>query len=62
MEECEALCQRISIMVNGSFRCMGSTQHLKSKFGQGFTVLVKLRHDQAVTATAFLCKLEGGLY
>ncbi|CAN8022545.1 unnamed protein product [Ixodes persulcatus] len=52
MEECEALCQRISIMVNGSFRCMGSTQHLKSKFGQGFTVLVKLRHDQAVTATA----------
>ncbi|XP_040061354.3 LOW QUALITY PROTEIN: phospholipid-transporting ATPase ABCA3 [Ixodes scapularis] len=52
MEECEALCQRISIMVNGSFRCMGSTQHLKSKFGQGFTVLVKLRHDQAVAATA----------
>ncbi|CAN7995326.1 unnamed protein product [Ixodes hexagonus] len=52
MEECEALCQRISIMVNGSFRCMGSTQHLKSKFGQGFTVLIKLSHDQAVTATA----------
>ncbi|CAN8022538.1 unnamed protein product, partial [Ixodes persulcatus] len=52
MEECEALCQRISIMVNGSFRCMGSNQHLKFKFGQGFTVLVKLRHDQAVTATA----------
>lgn len=47
MEECEALCQRISIMVNGSFRCLGSTQHLKSKFGQGFTVIVKLGHEQA---------------
>ncbi|XP_064490186.1 ATP-binding cassette sub-family A member 2-like [Ornithodoros turicata] len=42
MEECEALCQRLSIMVNGTFRCLGSTQHLKAKFGQGFTVLVKL--------------------
>ncbi|XP_077531563.1 phospholipid-transporting ATPase ABCA3-like isoform X3 [Haemaphysalis longicornis] len=49
MEECEALCQRISIMVNGSFRCLGSTQHLKSKFGQGFTVIVKLGHEQAAT-------------
>jgi len=42
MEECEALCQRLCIMVNGRFRCIGSTQHLKSKFGQGFTVLIKL--------------------
>ena len=33
MEECEALCTRLAIMVNGQFKCLGSTQHLKHKFG-----------------------------
>lgn len=31
MEECEALCTRLTIMVNGEFKCLGSSQHLKSK-------------------------------
>ena len=31
MEECEALCTRLAIMVNGRFKCLGSIQHLKSK-------------------------------
>lgn len=31
MEECEALCTRLAIMVNGSFKCLGTTQHLKYK-------------------------------
>ena len=35
MEECEALCTRLAIMVNGRFKCLGSIQHLKSKFGAG---------------------------
>jgi len=26
MEECEALCQRIGIMVGGKFKCLGSAQ------------------------------------
>jgi ABC-type multidrug transport system ATPase subunit len=42
MEECEALCNRLAIMVNGQFRCLGGPQHLKAKFGQGFTVIVKM--------------------
>ena len=42
MEECEALCDRLAIMVNGQFQCFGNIPHLKNKFGQGFTVLVKL--------------------
>ncbi|PIK57568.1 putative ATP-binding cassette sub-family A member 3 [Apostichopus japonicus] len=41
MEECEALCTRLAIMVNGIVKCLGSTQHLKSRFGQGFTLLIK---------------------
>ena len=47
MEECEALCDRLAIMVHGQFRCMGGTQHLKNKFGQGFTVIMKLNTKSA---------------
>ncbi|XP_055881820.1 phospholipid-transporting ATPase ABCA3-like [Biomphalaria glabrata] len=42
MEECDALCTRIAIMVNGKFMCLGSPQHLKNKFGQGYTLIVQL--------------------
>ncbi|KAL4696272.1 hypothetical protein H8957_001522 [Semnopithecus entellus] len=42
MEECEALCTRLAIMVNGSFRCLGSPQHIKNRFGDGYTVKVWL--------------------
>lgn len=45
MEECEALCTRLAIMVNGSIKCLGSTQHLKSRFGQGYTLLIKASPD-----------------
>uniref|UniRef100_A0A8C6T9Z4 ATP-binding cassette, sub-family A (ABC1), member 12 n=1 Tax=Neogobius melanostomus TaxID=47308 RepID=A0A8C6T9Z4_9GOBI len=38
MEECEALCGRLAIMVKGQFRCLGSLQHIKNRFGSGFTV------------------------
>jgi len=41
MEECEALCQRIAIMVNGQLKCLGSANHLKSKFGQGYQLDLK---------------------
>ncbi|XP_068671756.1 phospholipid-transporting ATPase ABCA3-like [Montipora foliosa] len=42
MEECEALCTRLAIMVNGQFRCLGSPQHLKNKFGEGYTLLARV--------------------
>lgn len=43
MEECEALCPRIGIMANGRLRCLGSAQHLKNKFGQGYQVELKIK-------------------
>lgn len=43
MEECEALCPRIAIMANSRLRCLGSAQHLKNKFGQGFQVELKIK-------------------
>ncbi|XP_068603937.1 retinal-specific phospholipid-transporting ATPase ABCA4-like [Brachionichthys hirsutus] len=46
MEECEALCTRLAIMVNGSFKCLGTIQHLKYKFGDGYVVTMKIRADK----------------
>jgi hypothetical protein len=46
MEECEALCTRLVIMVNGQFKCIGSPQHLKTKFGSGFLLTVRLNNEE----------------
>ena len=43
MEECEVLCSRLAIMVNGQFKCLGSIQHLKNKFGDGYTLLIRVQ-------------------
>uniref|UniRef100_A0A8D0GAH8 ABC transporter domain-containing protein n=1 Tax=Sphenodon punctatus TaxID=8508 RepID=A0A8D0GAH8_SPHPU len=43
MEECEALCTRLAIMVKGTFQCLGTIQHLKYKFGDGYIVTVKIK-------------------
>jgi len=43
MEEAEALSTKMGIMVKGGiFKCFGSSQHIKNKFGVGFEVEVKL--------------------
>jgi ATP-binding cassette subfamily A (ABC1) protein 3 len=47
MEECEALCPTIGIMAGGRLRCLGSAQHLKSKFGQGYQVEMKIKNVEA---------------
>ena len=31
MDECEALCSRIAIMIDGWIRCIGSPQHLRTR-------------------------------
>jgi ABC-type multidrug transport system ATPase subunit len=42
MDETEALCTKIGIMVNGELKCIGSLQHLKSRYGDGYTLLAKI--------------------
>ncbi|EQC37401.1 hypothetical protein SDRG_05005 [Saprolegnia diclina VS20] len=41
MEECEALCSRVGIMVSGQLECLGSIQHLKHRFGNGLVLDIK---------------------
>ena len=57
MEECEALCTRLAIMVNGQFKCLGSPQHLKNKFGEGFTLIAKVGKSSLQLCRNFVCKV-----
>uniref|UniRef100_H0XHS8 ABC transporter domain-containing protein n=1 Tax=Otolemur garnettii TaxID=30611 RepID=H0XHS8_OTOGA len=43
MEECEAFCTRLAIMVKGKFMCLGSPQELKNKFGNIYTLTAKIK-------------------
>lgn len=47
MEECEALCDRLIIMVNGNICCIGSPQQLKNKYGKGYTIMIKVQNPNA---------------
>lgn len=38
MDECEYLCNRLAIMVDGTIRCIGPIQNLKNSFGLGFVI------------------------
>ncbi|CAG0921591.1 unnamed protein product [Notodromas monacha] len=37
MEEADVLCDRVGIMNRGSMRCIGTTQHLRTKYGSSYT-------------------------
>eukprot|EP00049_Salpingoeca_infusionum_P024784 m.17093 g.17093 ORF g.17093 m.17093 type:complete len:1663 (+) comp7307_c0_seq1:134-5122(+) len=50
MEEAEALCSRIGIMVKGKLVCVGSPQHLKTKFGDGYTIELKTQLASQIPA------------
>ena len=42
MEEADALCSNIGIMIRGQLRALGSSQELKSQYGEGFQCTIRL--------------------
>ncbi|XP_036612763.1 LOW QUALITY PROTEIN: ATP-binding cassette sub-family A member 10-like [Trichosurus vulpecula] len=48
MAEAEAVCDRVAIMVSGQLRCIGSIQHLKSKFGKDYLLEIKVKEPGQV--------------
>ena len=67
MEEADVLGDRIAIMARGRLRCIGSSIHLKHRFGSGYQVslhpnmpLSALR--VAVTQAFNLCSLDRASY
>lgn len=63
MEECEALCTNLAIMVAGKFKCLGSSQHIKNKYGSGYTLLVRCENEQSVPQVkkAIMSKFPGSI-
>lgn len=45
MEEADTLCDRISILADGNLQCVGTSGHLKNKFGEGFKLSLRLQHE-----------------
>ncbi len=41
-EECEVLCGRIAVMAAGALRCVGTPQHIKDRFGEGYSLELRL--------------------
>ncbi|KAL9833695.1 LOW QUALITY PROTEIN: cholesterol transporter ABCA5 [Geothlypis trichas] len=54
MEEADAVCDRVAILVSGQLRCIGTVQHLKSKFGRGYFLEMKLRETADVQQVEYL--------
>jgi ATP-binding cassette subfamily A (ABC1) protein 3 len=52
MEECEALCGRVAIMVASRLACLGRVQRLKARFGDGYTLEARLLTPTAAKAAA----------
>lgn len=58
MDECEALCTRLAIMVDGEFKCLGSVQHLKNKFAKGFILTIKMKQENDVDLSVVKQQVE----
>ncbi|NXA02021.1 ABCA8 protein, partial [Nesospiza acunhae] len=50
MEEAEAVCDRVAILVSGQLRCIGSIQYLKNKFGRGYLLEIKAKDAESSDA------------
>lgn len=46
MEEAEALCTKMGIMVAGQFKCFGSSTYIKDKYGTGYEIEIKIKPIQ----------------
>ena len=60
MEEADALCTRLGIMIKGVMRCIGSVQHLKNKYGAGYVLEVKFKNqnNEEILRSQFKEKIE----
>jgi len=60
LEEVEALAHRVAIMVEGNLVCIGSLQHLKSKFGHGYELQARVEDEKALgEMIEYVCRTFG---
>jgi ATP-binding cassette subfamily A (ABC1) protein 3 len=58
MEEAEALCDRMTIMVRGRLKCIGTSTWIKNKFGDGYELEVKIEIPNPIDVRELIKKLE----
>lgn len=58
MDECEALCKRLTIMVDGVMKCIGNVQYLKSRYAQGYTIMITLSDDGSIGVAKLKADVE----
>jgi len=46
MEEAESVSNKLTIMVRGYFKCFGTLQDIKAKYGEGFEIFFNLNTQQ----------------
>jgi ATP-binding cassette subfamily A (ABC1) protein 3 len=56
MEEAEALATKMGIMVNGEFKCFGTSQHIKNKYGTGYEIELKIKTLNETESNQMLAK------
>lgn len=54
MEEAEILADRIAIMNQGLIMCIGTSLHLKNKFGDGYRLTLSTRHENTSAVRGFV--------
>lgn len=65
MDEAEALSTKMGIMVKGGiFKCLGTSSHIKNKYGTGFEIEIKVRklHDIEIGRRLHMLQLRSGDY
>ena len=46
MEEAESLCKKIGILVDGKFKCLGTSDEIKIKYGKGFEFNLQIKEPE----------------
>lgn len=54
LEEADVLCDRIGIISRGELKCIGTSQHLKNKFGKGFRLSINCDESCREQAISFV--------
>uniref|UniRef100_A0A8C5SLX9 ABC transporter domain-containing protein n=1 Tax=Laticauda laticaudata TaxID=8630 RepID=A0A8C5SLX9_LATLA len=54
MAEAEAICDRVAVLVSGKLRYIGTVQHLKTKFGRGYFLEMKLKETPETQQKEYL--------
>jgi len=58
MEEADALCTRVAILVKGKLRCIGTTQELKSNYGGGYSLEIKSVIDETIALDERIARIQ----